>query len=97
MLSTCSLHLHLAHARCILRASRNRSGSLRGVTLLRTREATDDLITTDELAKMTGLAVITLIHWRGEKRGPKYLKLGRTVRYEREAVAQFFSEHRSAA
>jgi predicted DNA-binding transcriptional regulator AlpA len=81
----------------MFRVSRNCSGSLRGVTLLRTREATDDLITTAELAKITGLAVITLIHWRGEKRGPKYVRLGRAVRYEREAVAQFFSEHRSAA
>jgi predicted DNA-binding transcriptional regulator AlpA len=94
---SCSRNLHIAHNRCMFRASRNRSGDLRGVTLLRTKEAADDLLTTDELARMTGLAVITLIHWRAEGRGPAYLKLGRTVRYEREAVAQFFSEHRSAA
>ena len=81
----------------MLRASRNCSEDLRGVTLLHTKEAADDLLTTDELSKITGLAVITLIHWRGEKRGPAYVKLGRAVRYEREAVAQFFSEHRSAA
>ena len=81
----------------MLRASRNCSGDQRGVALLRTKEAVDDLLTTTELAKMTGLAVITLIHWRGEKCGPAYVKLGRAVRYEREAVAQFFSEHRSAA
>ena len=57
----------------------------------------DDLLTTEELARITGLAVITLQHWRAEDYGPAYLKLGRAVRYERDAVAQFFSEHRYAA
>jgi predicted DNA-binding transcriptional regulator AlpA len=69
---------------------------LRGVTLLRTKEAADDLLTTDELASMTGLAPITLQHWRAEGRGPSYLKLGRTVRYERAAVAQFYAQNRCA-
>lgn len=78
----------------MLRASRNRSGGLRGVTLLRMKEAADDLLTTNELATMTGLAVITLQHWRAAGRGPAYLKIGRAVRYERDSVAQFYAQNR---
>jgi predicted DNA-binding transcriptional regulator AlpA len=57
---------------------------------------TDDLLTTDELARITGLAVITLQHWRAEGRGPTYVKLGRAVRYERAAVARFYAQNRCA-
>ena len=56
----------------------------------------DNLLTTDELARITGLAVITLQHWRATGHGPAFLKLGRAVRYERDAVAQFYAENRAA-
>jgi predicted DNA-binding transcriptional regulator AlpA len=57
---------------------------------------TDDLLTTEELARITGLAPITLQHWRATGHGPAFLKLGRAVRYEREAVAQFYAQNRAA-
>jgi len=56
----------------------------------------ENLLTTDELAKQTGLAVITLQHWRATGRGPAFLKLGRAVRYERNAVARFYADSRAA-
>jgi predicted DNA-binding transcriptional regulator AlpA len=59
-------------------------------------ENSTDLLTTDELARITGLAVITIQHWRATGRGPAYLKLGRAVRYEKDAVARFFAENRAA-
>ena len=37
---------------------------------------TNDLLTTDELARQTGLAVITLQHWRATGRGPRVARLG---------------------
>ena len=58
--------------------------------------STDNLLTTDELAKIMGLAVITIQHWRGTGRGPAFLKLGRAVRYERDSVARFYAQNRAA-
>ena len=54
----------------------------------------DDLLTTEELARIMRVAPITLQHWRAESRGPAWLKLGKAVRYQREAVAQFYAENR---
>ena len=52
-------------------------------------ENQDDLITTEQLAKLTNTAPITWVIARGEGRGPKYLKIGRSVRYRRSDVEEF--------
>lgn len=35
----------------------------------------------------------TLANWRSEKRGPKYLKMGKKIRYIRKDVEKWFSEN----
>jgi excisionase family DNA binding protein len=42
---------------------------------------TDALLTTKEVADMTGLSRETLAQWRSQRRGIPYLKIGRAVRY----------------
>ena len=43
--------------------------------------STDALLTTKEVANMTGLSRETLAQWRSQRRGIPYLKIGRSVRY----------------
>ena len=44
------------------------------------------MLTTKEAAALTGLAPITLAKLRCSGGGPKFLKIGRAVRYRPEAV-----------
>ncbi len=46
-----------------------------------TSMSTDALLTTKEVANMTGLSRETLAQWRSQRRGIPYLKIGRSVRY----------------
>ena len=39
------------------------------------------LLTTQEVADLTGLSRETLAQWRSQRRGIAYLKIGRSVRY----------------
>jgi predicted DNA-binding transcriptional regulator AlpA len=57
---------------------------------------TTDLLTTKELARITGLAPISLQHMRAEGRGPSWLKLGKAVRYAPADVARWFEANRAA-
>ncbi len=41
-----------------------------------------DLLTAEQVAKLTGMAIETLAQWRSQKRGIPYLKIGRAVRYD---------------
>jgi excisionase family DNA binding protein len=43
--------------------------------------STNALLTTEEVASMTGLSRETLAQWRSQRRGIAYLKIGRSVRY----------------
>ena len=43
--------------------------------------STDALLTTEEVAHLTGLSRETLAQWRSQRRGIPYLKMGRSVRY----------------
>ena len=43
--------------------------------------STDALLTTEEVANLTGLSRETLAQWRSQRRGIPYLKIGRSVRY----------------
>jgi hypothetical protein len=47
-----------------------------------------------EAAKELGVAVQTLRNWRHIRRGPAYLKLGRSVRYRVEDILIFIEKHR---
>lgn len=49
-------------------------------------------LTTPEAAALLGLSVHTLNKWRWDGRGPRYLKLGKSVRYRREDVEQFLDD-----
>lgn len=48
-----------------------------------------ELLTSEEVARITGLSVETLAQWRSQKRGIKYLKLGRAVRYDPSDVQTY--------
>lgn len=52
------------------------------------------LLNEHEVATHLGLAVSTLRRWRWAGVGPAFVKLGRAVRYEPEAVAAFIGEGR---
>lgn len=47
------------------------------------------LLTAEEVAVLTGLAVETLAQWRSQGRGIPYLKMGRAVRYHPSDVQQY--------
>lgn len=49
------------------------------------------MMTTKELAKKWNVSAGTLANWRSQKRGPKFLKLGRKVVYKTEAIKKFES------
>ena len=44
---------------------------------------TDSMLDTTEAARYTGLKKSTLDQWRSRGEGPKFVKLGRAVRYRR--------------
>ena len=45
-------------------------------------------------AKKIGVAVQTLRNWRHQRRGPAYLKLGRSVRYRLDDLNKFMENNR---
>ena len=47
-----------------------------------------------EAAKKLGIAVQTLRNWRHIRRGPAYVKLGRSVRYRTEDILEFIEKNR---
>jgi predicted DNA-binding transcriptional regulator AlpA len=47
------------------------------------------LINEHEAAQLLGLSVATLRNWRFLGAGPKYYKLGRAVRYDRDDLRAF--------
>lgn len=44
------------------------------------------------VAEYLNIPVTTLTEWRYQKRGPRYIKVGRLVRYRREDVEQWLQE-----
>jgi excisionase family DNA binding protein len=54
-----------------------------------TRPDTARALTEREVADMLGLSVATLRAWRHRGKGPRFLRLGRSVRYLRSDVADF--------
>lgn len=47
----------------------------------------------EETAKILGLSVKTLQFWRWTKKGPAYVKVGRKVRYTREAIERYLKKN----
>ena len=47
------------------------------------------LMTTKQVAEMIGFSHRTLAKWRQEGRGPKYIKIGSSVRYTIEDVEEW--------
>ena len=54
-----------------------------------TRSDTTRALTEREVADMLGLSVATLRAWRHRGRGPRFLRLGRSVRYLPSDLADF--------
>lgn len=50
-----------------------------------------DLLTSDQVAAITGLSKETLAQWRSQRRGIPYLKVGRAVRYDPADVQQYLA------
>ena len=51
----------------------------------------EEAIDTKAASKLTGVPVQTLETWRSRGGGPKFLKLGRVVRYRRRALYEWMA------
>jgi hypothetical protein len=65
-------------------------------------ESLQQLLTTEDVAALFGIAPATVVWWRSQKQGPTWLRLGRgkraPIRYRPEVVAAYiqqmeFAEH----
>ena len=52
---------------------------------------TDELLDTDAVARFAGLSPVTLRKWRMTGAGPRFVRLGRAVRYRKAAVDAFLA------
>ena len=52
----------------------------------------DEAIDTPTVSQMTGVPTCTLTTWRCRGGGPRFLKLGKSVRYRRRAVLNWMTE-----
>ena len=55
----------------------------------------ETLLTEHEVARITGLSVASVRRWRLLRSGPKYLKIGASVRYKPEDVAAWIESRPS--
>lgn len=53
-----------------------------------------ELLTSEDVATLTGLSEETLAQWRSQKRGIPYLKIGRVVRYDPAEVQAYLERCR---
>lgn len=54
----------------------------------------DGLLLPEEAADYLNIKIQTLALWRSQGRGPTYIKLGSSVRYERSALREFVNVQR---
>ena len=54
----------------------------------------EPLVTEDETARLLRVSLTSVRRWRREGRGPVYRKIGRSVRYRREDLADFIATSR---
>ncbi len=52
------------------------------------------LLTSENVAEITGLSLDTLAQWRSQRRGIPYLKIGRAVRYDPAEVQAYLERCR---
>jgi predicted DNA-binding transcriptional regulator AlpA len=52
----------------------------------------EELLKTIDVARATGLAPVTLRRWRTSGQGPRFVRLGRAVRYKPADLAAFVEE-----
>jgi excisionase family DNA binding protein len=53
--------------------------------------ANESLVTEDEAASLLRVSLTSVRRWRRDGRGPVYRKIGRSVRYRREDLADFIA------
>ncbi|GIW56733.1 MAG: hypothetical protein KatS3mg082_3137 [Nitrospiraceae bacterium] len=53
------------------------------------------LLNERQVADSCAISVLTLRKWRGEGRGPRYVKIGTLVRYRPEEVDAWIESHES--
>ena len=53
----------------------------------------DCLLTTQEVAKLLGVTVGTIENWRWNGLGPAYVKFGKAIRYQRQALREYVTAH----
>jgi excisionase family DNA binding protein len=53
----------------------------------------NELLSTEELAELLGVHPATLATWRHEGRGPKFVKVGKVVRYRRGEIDAFLDSN----
>jgi excisionase family DNA binding protein len=59
-------------------------------------QSTDRLLTPAQVAERLGIAVRTLETWRYRGRSPRYIRVGKHVRYRPADVDAFLAEHERA-
>ncbi len=52
-----------------------------------------ELLTTKEAAGFLKVSTITLAKWRGQKKGPKYTRTGRTIKYTRKDLEGYLKRN----
>jgi predicted DNA-binding transcriptional regulator AlpA len=71
---------------------RNRQGERRG-TRMPTNPQIDQLLTGREVAAILKLTPQTVIEWRRENRGPRWVRIGqRAIRYRRSELEAWIAE-----
>ncbi len=53
----------------------------------------NQLLTTDETAVLLGLSPRTLVNWRQDSRGPRYLNIGNLVRYRYADILKWIHQN----
>ena len=48
-----------------------------------------DLLTDDQVHQLTGIKPKTLANWRGQGKGPRFVKVGHRIRYRPEDIQAF--------
>ena len=49
------------------------------------------LLAEGEIARQIGVSLHTIRRWRHERKGPAYLRMGRTIRYRQEDIDEFIA------
>ena len=57
----------------------------------------EDYMTPAELAIELDLALQTLAHWRSQKKGPPYVKVGQQILYSRDGVRRWLARQTKQA